>query len=346
MFKDYLTNEVQKQHINLSTYAWDIIKSDMYMFSTNTSAPSLSGFLNKIFLGSVDTSPANLTNNVADKRNSYLQSLQAFNSSLTETFIESLINDYIVELKNKFLGFPKGIGKKFRLNNEAYNIISGIPENSLENMIYGKPGLYLKAIFETYARLPFIEREQLFFSPQLEIIKQAIQFGYSIEIQLLNKQEFHVIPYKIITDVSSNFTYIAGRSSLKNTSEYHFSSFRLSRIQKVKFNYTEKTLLSDDDKKELDTLISTKGIPFLLNNLITAKVKLSDKGVKKYYTQLHLRPQYTDKSKDNIFTFTATKEQLLFYFFKYGTDAEILEPEDLRNEFIKSYKNALDVYTL
>ena len=52
---------------------------------------------------------------------------------------------------------------------------------------------------------------------------------------------------------------------------------------------------------------------------------------------------YTQK-KEDVYIFNCTKAQAEFYFFKFGSDAEILSPVDLRDKFALMYKDAAAVY--
>jgi predicted DNA-binding transcriptional regulator YafY len=57
-----------------------------------------------------------------------------------------------------------------------------------------------------------------------------------------------------------------------------------------------------------------------------------------------LRPQLVELCEGNEFVFKCTEAQAEFYFFKFGKDAEILEPEELRNKLANMYDEALRMY--
>lgn len=348
-FELFLTNELQKQHLNLSDYAWSIIDNDMYMFYSDTGKPQLSTFLNTIFINYFEISPSNLTNMVDKKTNEYYnilstQTEKQLPNNTIQAIIEALISSYKRELSEQFLSFPKGEGRKFRVNNEVFSMLSNIPNDSVDFVIYNKPGKLLKALFETYSRLTFTEREQIIFADSVTYVKNAISIGLSLNLTLLNGLSYELIPYKIITDVGSNFNYIVGYARDISSDQYKYASFRLSRISKAKINYNKKCQLSELQKKEISAKISEKGVQFLLNDILVSQIRLSEEGIKKYNSQLHLRPKYIGKSANNIYEFCTTKEQLLFYFLKFGQDAEILSPIQLRKEFASQYKSALDLY--
>ena len=58
----------------------------------------------------------------------------------------------------------------------------------------------------------------------------------------------------------------------------------------------------------------------------------------------HLRPRYSEIRDNNIYVFFCTKDQLEFFFFKFGKDAVILEPKSLAEEFKIKYEDAAKAY--
>lgn len=79
---------------------------------------------------------------------------------------------------------------------------------------------------------------------------------------------------------------------------------------------------------------------------IDIKVKFTIKGLESLKRQTYMRPTYYEIDKENrhIYTFHYSKVQIINYLFKFGWDAEVLEPEDLRNEVKTRYKRALLSY--
>ena len=76
------------------------------------------------------------------------------------------------------------------------------------------------------------------------------------------------------------------------------------------------------------------------------KVRFTEEGFKKFGHQRYLRPQFYDKveGEDLVYVFHCTEQQAKSYFFMFGSDVEILEPEGLRNSFKDGYANALKMY--
>ena len=71
-FSEYFTNESRKQHINLSTAAWNTVEDDICSFySPEDHSRNYSGFFNRIFRNWIGTSPANLSARLEDKKKEY-----------------------------------------------------------------------------------------------------------------------------------------------------------------------------------------------------------------------------------------------------------------------------------
>ncbi len=357
-FSEYLTNESQKQHINLSAAAWNTIEDDICSFYPQESRDrNYSNFFNRIFLSWIGTSPANLSVRLENKKKEYRRLLNEkpfiyMKEEEREDLFLRLCDIYLEEISEELLCFPKGDGRKIHLNNNTCEHILRFSDDSPECRIYKKPGTYLKAVFETYCRLPYIERERIFFSDTFERIHNALDLDLMMQIRTTADKSFSFLPFGTGTDANSNYHYLIGLSRPLSPSgpdtaaaeEYRCSSFRISRIKSIQNEYGKKAKLTQQQRGFIEKEIAEKGIPFLLNDAAEIRVRLSEEGVKKYNTLLHLRPKYTSKTDDGIYTFHITPMQAEFYFFKFGDDAEILHPADLREKFRRKYEEAFRRY--
>lgn len=62
-------------------------------------------------------------------------------------------------------------------------------------------------------------------------------------------------------------------------------------------------------------------------------------------SKLSSRPEKIEAlSTDDVYVFDCSLRQAFNYFFSFGADAEILSPDELRNEFIENYSSALTIY--
>ena len=84
----------------------------------------------------------------------------------------------------------------------------------------------------------------------------------------------------------------------------------------------------------------------MMGNESEIHVKLTKAGVNKYRRQTHLRPPLIREQEEGVYVFKCTTAQAEFYFFKFGKDAEILLPIDLRGQFKAMYEAAANIYQL
>ena len=99
---------------------------------------------------------------------------------------------------------------------------------------------------------------------------------------------------------------------------------------------------SKADQEEIDKLIDEKEPQFLASDMIELKVKFTDKGLESFNRHLYMRPMDFEKvdGEENVYLFRCTEFQAIGYFFKFGRDAEILEPQEIREKFIRRYRDA------
>ena len=70
-------------------------------------------------------------------------------------------------------------------------------------------------------------------------------------------------------------------------------------------------------------------------------------GKRMFDRMIFMRPRpkdITPVENGFIYTFDCTQRQADYYFFRFGVDAEILEPQDLREKFATKHKCAADLY--
>jgi predicted DNA-binding transcriptional regulator YafY len=199
---------------------------------------------------------------------------------------------------------------------------------------------YLKSLFEEYARQPYYLREKTFFYENFLVLQEAISHNQMVKITLSSNQITYIKPYRIANDSMNLFNYIVCFTNA-DTNFAHPATYRISRIQKAKIIFSQSGKITKQEAITLENEISKKGYQFVGGVQALVKLRLSEKGIKRYKSNLFLRPNYIDK-KGDIYTFDAPVNQILFYFFKFVSDCEILEPKELRDKFMCDY---LEGYT-
>lgn len=335
----------KKQHLNLSYFAHEVVESDRFAFNEN-----LSGFLNKILEYYAPRAEASIS-----------QTLSAYEGDLEKTLsgtpgdektkrklIKRLLKQREEILIQKNDSYEKGHSFKFWINQKNFEYLTGEDSECSEDIYYGaRQGKYIKCIIEEYARLPYIERELIFFTPFLEAIREAIRIEKRLRIETQAGKVYSVYPYDIRRDPLSTANYLAGYSKSYNCpeDEKKLCSFRISALKSVKLEKSKSAFLKECEKKLLDEKLSSRGVQFLVGGEEEILIRLTPEGINKYNRQMHLRPALKEKQEDGVYVFNCTMAQAQFYFFKFGKDAEILSPPALREKFAAMYREASRLYS-
>lgn len=336
--------ETNKQHINLSTTAYEIINNDMFMFGENT----ISGFINKIFelyAPDAQASIAITLNNYLDSIENALDNIKGDEKQKSK-IISKLIEQKADQLITMSNSYSNGVQFKIWLNTKNFEYLTSEMSGCHENLYYRKRGKYIKCVIEEYSRLPFFSRELIYLSHFVKEIQLAIENKKQLNVKTGNNNIFRVIPYKIMHDPLSSINYIVGLSISDNNSIITKTpcSFRLSALKAVKCLKSQPGKIKEDEATELDKKIRIRGVQFMLGQEVEICVRLTDAGVHRYFRNVHLRPTFIKKTEPDIYTFECTEAQAEYYFFKFGENAEILKPEHLRNKFQQMYSNATNKY--
>ncbi|MDO5409111.1 MAG: WYL domain-containing protein [Lachnospiraceae bacterium] len=395
-----------KQHINLSCQAWEIINYDRYRFFVNTTQSSsdrtdqqasadncqqqastdncqrqssadnskkqasadnnqlpLSTFLNRIFHNFYETANASLSlyeENYAEKLRELLADVKSGEtgecSACTEALIQKLTDTYIKTIQDKHKKLFRGNSAKFRLNNENFAYLTDPDSNCREDHFYSSIGQYLKALFEEYASLTHLQRDQIYYRPVFEKVEQAFNTRTALHVTHLNGLQFEFKPYAILNDQTSTFHYLIGYSTPLNMSvDYDVTHqkipcqsrpacFRISNIRKIDLLRRKSGKLTAKQTEELEQVLHTNGPQFMTDATHEIRIRLTPKGIMHYNYQLTLRPSYDEIIDGNIYVFHCSERQIEYYFLSFGDDALILEPKRLQQHFEKIYQSAAKAY--
>lgn len=375
----------QRQHLNLSDHAHSVMEADIAMFQPKLKP---SGFVNHIIQMFWEISDASVetacerkrTELILDAKRAYhrkhftkgkaRRDFDPHECTLTDSQIEVI--DYLVaehreKLVAKMHSYPKGPALKIRLQNDVYDMLYRDPRNHFPELTNysGNQGRYIKALMETYARLPLIEREAVFFRENYDKLFDEVAIAPQ-ERRLLritmkpspydgNISVYDMKPYDLMTDTGANYHYIVGmsRPAGKKETEPIPASIRLSRIDKVKplsSSYASGKITALE-RKELVAKIAERGVPYLVGKTYEQKVELTPEGVRKYNRILHMRPTCDSRnieSKPNgnqVLPFQCSNTQISNYFLGFGADAVVLEPTDLAQTFKEHHAAAAEAYS-
>ena len=333
-----------RQHLNLSQYALDIIENDKYTFQAK---PSFAQMINRVFELYRDFSNASI-------ENASLRHLEHIRASLAdepdspakERIISALIDRYKAELISTANSYPRECPFKVQLNRRNYDYLT--EWRDVDGAYDDIPGRFVKAVIEEYARKPLVEREGIVFRNLIDRINTCIESHSLIAITLNNGNRFEVRPYGVVIDQGNNYHYLVGYSRRVREENEHPSSFRISNIKDCEPKGGRSGRITDTQKKELDSKIRTVGVQFLLQDSELIHIRFSKRGKAMYESPANLRPALTKRREDSDgswgFEFNCTQIQAQYYFFKFGSDAEIISPPELRKEFFEQYSKARSLY--
>ncbi|MBQ4045263.1 MAG: WYL domain-containing protein, partial [Lachnospiraceae bacterium] len=214
---------------------------------------------------------------------------------------------------------------------------------------------YFKAVVEEYCRKPFFLREEIYFRDYIETIQHAVESGKLLRADIVNHSDvtniesWDIRPFKLMPDVSHMYHYLIGKTvpagGLRR--DEIIASFRLSRIRKmyiINNKTTRNGNLSSAEKKEIREKIHKRSVSFLIGEECDIQVRFTESGKQQYKIILFMRPplSYVDSKGD--YHFLCTKEQAKRYFIRFGKDAEIIAPKDLRQYFAETYIEAARIY--
>lgn len=331
----FISNDEQKQHLNLSGFAFSILENDRIVFGLQNFA----SIINTIFYNFKDDAKASISIALDKRRSELTQVLEKLENPYGEKALARLLTAYKEELLNTVTSYGKGQSFKFRINNENYEYLTSDDRCQEEQYYDEHIGKYIKALIEEYARLPFVAREQIYFAERIERIETAIEKNKWIKVKMQSGAEYDVRPFKLLADKNNTYNYLVALSKDGKAWSYRISNLKDIKVIKskaAKINHSEKALLH----KELEK----KGVQFLGNDSEKIKVLLTDAGKKMYNSMLFLRPDYIDVEEESIYCFDCTALQIEFYFFKFGKEARIVEPQHLKEKFINGYADAMKFY--
>ena len=229
--------------------------------------------------------------------------------NMTSNYFMNYIFLNLNEKYKNFKGNPSIAGQskekasiQFNLNKESNLIYYDVlRENNAQN-----ESEFMRSLLIRYATNPKNKRELFIFKESVERLNLAIKDKKSVYITFNDNRKVKVSPYHI------------GSSDLE-IANYIFC-----------YDYSEE---------KYKNYVIKNFDPFLSKGQII-KVRLSENGKKLLQTIKINRPKLID-SKEDIFEFEASEEQIKRYFTYFLDDATVIEPLELKEWFIEKYENAL-----
>ncbi len=370
MAKPYEPLSEQRQYLNISKHAYEILISDIEIFGEKG---GMSGIVNRILLNYMDDSEASISSAVERMRQEYIEIIQSEKrnhissneeiqnlSSDEKHTVELLLSDYRTKLTNHYLNElpPKEKSFTIRLQNKTYETLGPVP---LSDSCYRSNGDFIRAILEEYTSKSIFQRETIYFKSIYEMIQAKLLIPEKDRLLTTIKTRsvsgklisFRVKPVALSMESDAPYHYLIAlsRPASDPGNNYIPAAFRLARIEDI---YDTKGYgsgkVTANEKKSLEEAIKTKSIPYLLDDTNDYSIELTPQGVMKYKTILHLRPVVNNSLTDylesgyQILHFRCTYRQIENYFFQFGKDARIISPTSDAMKFREAYKEAYESY--
>lgn len=343
-------NPENKLRIPLSMYAAQIIETDCINFSLKKTT-----LINTIILNYYQIAACSIGLRLKDYQKELSNHLNTVEAKNYENLIRKITmgraNDLIDKYAKRKL---TDVNWQITLNKRVKHLLTEDPSTN-EELYYGnKPGHYIRSLIEEYTQLPYYQREAIVFQHLLQKIEDSINNQYLITLTNNKLVTLIMKPYKIIKDPLSMYHYLVGliisppnyvEDAITHKEYSRVQSIRISRLTNVNVLTFQSANISFQEEKQILAELDSKGVQFVSGDESVIKIWLSDYGIKKYESQIHLRPiGKIDSNDSHLFTFECTEAQILYYFFSFGHDVKILYPDSLADKFRSMYKMALSHY--
>ena len=342
-------NPSQRISLSLSIEAYSTIQSDMDVFQNK---PNFDGFINRVISNFKDTSDASISLALEREREKYYTRLSSRDQANKEEVkcIERLLSGYRDDLIKRMNSFPNGVIKKPRINNDNYSSLEMGSNRFQEFDYYPREGRYIKALLEDYSRLPFFEREGIYYGDIISNIDYAISGHYIITLDYTNrkqeKKRLSLRPYKIVSSSLLRYHYLLALSVDRQESP-RITSLRISRISKA-IPLKRTSHITKQEAAYIESEIQSKGIQYLVGQNNRYEVLFTEHGYALYNSILYLRPKAIEESicdDGNIkMIFDCSEEQIKNYFLQFGKEAVISKPKNASDWFKTYYYNAYMTY--
>ena len=247
---------------------------------------------------------------------------------------------------NALIAERSGSGSLIYIRKELRNLIDA-NSKCTEAKYYGnyRLSVFLSCVLESYARKTHSQREKIMLYDKLKTVEKAIRIRQMLRITTDGKT-FSVKPCKIVNDPITAYTYLACLSRPSDSKkDFEIASFRMSRAESIELRIG--TGINKEEGRSIDEAIKVNGIAFLRSKAKQITIRLTKNGMKMYNNILTSRPAFSDSTEEKdgyLLTFECTEMQIKNYFFKFGKEAEIISPKELRDDFIRGYENAVKHY--
>jgi uncharacterized protein YrzB (UPF0473 family) len=349
----FIINEENRQHINLSEQAMLVIEGDMIKFNNDYELKNKSGFINTIISNYHDAFP--LSFNVALKQLEQIKTTlknDDLPSRLTNKVVEEFSTEIMKSLINEYANrYTNEVQFKLKLNKDNKVLIEGLEEADYFNQFAPRSGIafYIKILLESYARLNREDRERIFYKEIIEMIESAINKGRYLRIKE-NGKYIKVSPL-YIDKAYNEHSLEAVIYYNHNTSENDWVKIDTIKIKEIKEKDPRELKEKPLNKPTEDTIKMVKEAYAKKESsskkvIETFVVKFTPYGLERFIIEEDSIPLIgiQDQEDETIYRFKTTETKMFHHLFKFGAQAQILSPLNVRNRFKKLYEVSYNSY--
>ena len=320
-YKIYLPEDTRSRLVN---------DAELFEFTREDESVNLNAFLKTLIVNYFEqyrTDSEELLSDII----SDLTSVRSIKAKDASALADKLISTYI----RKDRSAPgKSSVITLTVSGASLNIINIIENNMLRDSSLSG---YLKDMFTSYLSIPRSRREEIIFKDTYEDIRRALDENRRLSFtSSINDNKFVVEPYVIATSKEEQFNYLLCKDIRTGTPR----TFRISRLRST---FVTSEIFETDE--ELEEELHEKAIrsPHSVSPDISAVIRLTEAGVRKFKVVIKNRPAVT-KIEGDLYFFDWPEMQLEEYFKRFGKDAVVIKPRSLKTKLKKYYEQALKAY--
>lgn len=192
---------------------------------------------------------------------------------------------------------------------------------------------YFRSMFASYASLPQDKREEIIFQPQYDAIVRAIREKKKVFLSTTGrKTNMEIAPYAIANSKEEMHLYVLG---VQKTC----APLRLSRITKVT-RLSADAVFTEENVKLAEKMIKYGPQFNYRADEREVVVELTQKGVERY-KKIYVHRPVPDRVEGNRYIFHCSYTQIVQYFVRFGGDAEVVSPQEVRDMVVSFHRWAL-----
>lgn len=321
-YKIYLSEDTKNRLVN---------DAELFEFTRPDGSVNLNGFLKELITQYFDlhrSSNEELLNHLLQDLTLVKTLCPKEAAALADRIIHTYIN-------NREPSSGKSTVITLTVSGASYNIIQIIENHLLKDTSLSG---YLKEMFLSYLSMPRNKREEIIFRESYQTINEAIRndrvLAFSSSVTMTNAL---VEPYMIATSKEEQFGYLLCRDPKSGKER----SFRISRLRNL-FVTSEPFIHNTFVEEEL--IRKSLRSPYSMLEDVHAVVRMTEHGKNLFKMIVKNRPILSSVEGD-LYHFDWPIIQLEDYFRRFGKDAVVLSPRNLRTNLRNYYSHALDAYS-